>query len=389
MRQFNNLSITILCTAFLIACSSPPGSTGQPVETAAQMTPPEVVQVSPNTEMPATGLASPLTPSVEMPATEIALTLTPTVVDISTCAQATIIFTAKASTEEGAIRDLYSICADGTDLRKILSSHEVDYGDFDISPDGHSLALSNSPRDSIAVSSTLSIVNLDSLLFSELITKEQARFGPRWSANGQYLGYLVFGSVPSETQPETYIEIVHLESGTVSDIHLTDRLNDFDWSSDNNRVVFGAWVPPDEYSLDEYMVFMGEISCDDVTKKCQLTQITRIPDVGQYPSWIPNTQTLVSVAMRFSDTGNRQTLLLTNVQNGTVQEIDPGALDPKAANVSFPQGSADGRYIGFIGSGGALYVIDVDRMSMQNITLGNEEHIFQVIRFEWLDSDSQ
>jgi hypothetical protein len=379
MRRLNDLSTIILCMAFSAACSLPPENAGRPVEIATQLTPVDTVQASPSIEVSST----------EVPSTEITVRQTPTVVGISTCEQATIIFTAKARTEEATtIGGLYSICADGTDLRDILSEHEVTYGDFDISPDGQSLALSTSPRNSSSVSSTLSIVNLDSLLFSELITKEQARFGSQWSADGQYLGYLVYGPVPSETPPETHIQIMHLDSGTVSDIHLAG-LNDFDWSFDHDRAVFGAWVAPEEHSLDEYTVYMGEIVCDSVTKKCQLTQVNEIPNVGQYPSWIPGTQMLVSVAMRFSDTGNRQILLLTNVQSGTIQEIDPGALDPSAANVSSPKGSVDGRYVGFIGPGGDLYVIDIDRMSIQNITFDNGEHTFEVIHFEWIDSNRQ
>jgi Tol biopolymer transport system component len=384
MRWFNSFSITIVCIALLAACSLPPENTQQPAEPATQLTLVDTVQASPSIDMPNTKVSG-----TEVPSIEVTVRQTPPVVDISACEQATIIFTAQTRTEEAtSTGSLYSICADGTDLREIMSGHEIAYGDLDISSDGQFLALSTSPRNSSSVLSTLSIVSLDSLLFSELITKEQARFGPQWSADGQYLGYLVYGSVPSETPPETYIQIMHLDSGTVSDIHLAG-LNDFDWSFDHNRAVFGTWVALEEHSLDEYTVYIGEITCDNVTKKCQLSRVNEIPNVGQYPSWIPGTPMLVSVAMRFSDTGNRQILLLTNVQNGTVQEIDPGALDPKAASVSFPKGSVDGRYVGFIGPVGDLYVIDIDKMSIQNITSDNVENVFEVIRFEWLNSNGQ
>jgi hypothetical protein len=176
---------------------------------------------------------------------------------------------------------------------------------------------------------------------------------------------------------------MHMASGTISEIHLTG-LSDFDWSPDSPKAVLGAWVAPDENSLEAYKVYVGDITCDDITHKCGLSAVDEVSNVGKFPSWIPGTQRIVSIATRSGAGGNKQTLLLTDIQGNVVQEIDPELLDPSAATVGWPKGSVDGRYIGFVGPNGSLFIVDLNKMSVRKIT-PNAALDLEVVFFEWLD----
>jgi hypothetical protein len=227
---------------------------------------------------------------------------------------------------------------------------------------------------------SLSIVSLDSLLTTELLTREQGTFLPQWSFDGQYLAYSIHSPTPSDTPPETYIQIVHMDSGTVSEIHL-EGLSGLDWSPDGPRVLIDAWVPPEDgYGFDEYTVYTGDILCDETTHQCHLSDIVEVPNVGRYPAWMPGTQQIVSVVNRYSDEGSEQVLLITNTEGIVIQEFT----DPYTAAASWPQGSIDGRYVGFRASGGELIILDLDDLSLHALTDLADSN-FEVLYFQWLD----
>lgn len=353
----------MLCAIFAGACTASPlpESTETPVETATEeATPTVTTQPSPDDITPTPE------PTREQPA---AMSITP-------CQQGTILFTARTKTVENLMGtgSLYSVCADGTGLREIISNDELAYSELDISPDGQSLALSGWHLESTGIT-VLSVASIEGLLFSDLV-HGTARFDPQWSADGEYLAYLLHDPTPSETPPETHIEITHLKSGTVSEIHLAG-LGDFDWSPDSSKAVFGTWVAPDEHSFEEFTAFLGDIECDDAKKLCELAQVSEIPNVGRDASWIPGSQMLVSVITRFGENGNNYILVITDIEGNIIQEI-VSPLPP-----DWPRGSPDGRYIGFVGNSD-LYIVDLNEMSVQRIVFTSRERFHEIISFRWM-----
>ncbi len=327
----------------------------------------------------------------EIEPTSIIPTIVPTVVTpLPDCQQSALVFTAEqyfGDPERPPQTDLYAVCQDGNNLRKILANSQYGFGSLDIAPDNQSLAVSAYHESSPTLMSTLFELDLTSFFLSELTTREQAGYYPKWSTDGQYLAYLLYSSTPSETHRETYIEILHLASGVKSEIHLTG-LNYFDWAPDGIKAVFCTWaVPEDEpYSPEVGKVIAGDIVCDDLTHKCQLLNIAEIPNVASDPSWLPDSESLVSTTLGTGDTGNgiENKLLITDLQGDIIQEVLLNSLDSTASTATWPKSSADGKYIAYVGYDHRLHIVDLQKMTLMDVTQRLDKDT-NVIVFDWLD----
>lgn len=323
-----------------------------------------------------------LTDTVEVGTDQVPTnTVVPTPPSIPFCDRGAFIFTARQSgptiVPQGSI---YWACSNGIALRRIISDESLGFGSLAVSRD-NVVAVSALHEASSTLLSTLFKLDLTSFSLSEVATRAQGEFRPRWSPDGQYLAYQIHSPTPSETFPETHVEIRHLASGVTSEIRLSG-ISHFDWAPDGVKAVFQGWVQPEKdiYGFQIYRIYVGDITCGDQSHICQLSDIREIRNVERDPSWLPDAETLVSTTYG-SDTNK---LLITDLQGSIVQEIDLDRMAPLASSATQPKMSGDGAYLAFISNEKSLYIYDMAAATLSKVVFKGDIEL-DITAFDWLN----
>jgi hypothetical protein len=377
----------LLCCALLISCIGPSGVEEDEVVLQRTATISEGSQPTNNGETATVIVTRPpatLTPTIASEPTLIA--------KMPQCTTHNLILSVEDTTDiqDGVESGIYSICSDGSQLQLIYSRPKLIMHSLVIAPDYRTLAISAIRQEGEYPGTvTGTLLQLDMYtgeMHSILDTPEGdvRSFFPRWSADGRYLAYLVHPPLFSDTPLDTYVEILHVESGTTSSIHV-DGLQIFDWAPDGVNAAFGTWVEPEgnPYGLDVYRVSVGKIICDESTYECTLSDLREISNVAREPSWTPDAQHIVSTT--YGPPGSENKILITDLNGEVTDEIDLDALTPYVDGARWPRMSTDERYMAFLSWGNWLYIVDRNDMTLVELDIQSELPSFIVVDYDWVD----
>jgi Tol biopolymer transport system component len=299
---------------------------------------------------------------------------------------------------------LYIACADGSFFQQIVSDttffpNGQRLGRFAISPDGQQLALSihhtspASPRRS-----SIQFLDLGSFSLTEVYSTDSSISVLDWSADGEYIGYLVFNEHHDD------LEILHLDTLTTSRVMKGDLESDeeyysglVDWEIEDFRLLDLDWSPDGEHIL--YVVVLlgpqvgatpgqiADITCSSQTHVCTIDN-KQLLNWGNLRgmAWAPDMSAIVA-ARGIWETGD-QFLEFRQIDGRLLRQIDLTTSFPGAA-LSFVEDialSPEGGRVAFIAREDAgpedVYVLRLGDLTLTNLTekFGNTS----ASQVEWL-----
>lgn len=285
---------------------------------------------------------------------------------------------------------IYLACADGSFFQQIVSDTTSfpdgqRLGRFAISPDGKRLALSiyhTSPAS--PKHSSIQFLDLGSFISTEVYSTDSSISILDWSADGEYIGYLVFNDHYDD------LEILHLNTLTTSRVMKGDLESDeeyysdlVDWEIEDFRLLDLDWSPDGEHIL-YVVVLLGpqvgatpgqitDITCSSQTHVCTIDN-KQLLNWGNLRgmAWAPDMSAIVA-ARGIWETGD-QFLEFRQIDGRLLRQINLTTSFPGLA-LSFVEDialSPDGERIAFIARENAgpenVYVLKLSDLTLLNLT---------------------